>query len=579
MNSKSPLLSLCVSPEMPLLEIMLQLERAVKDGAPAGIALVTDEAGCLIGTITDGDIRRASAKHGTFDLLAKQVMNASPIFFPETYAFRQILEELPERLKASGRKSRRFLGKIVLVDEHRRPRRVLPYHRLWEQRVALHRHIVVLGMGYVGFTLALVLAEQGFYVTGYDVQELLIDQLKKGRSHIHERGLDVIFHRQLNQHFFPASEMPEDGEVYIIAVGTPLQANGHRRPDLSYLKSAAEMVGKVLRRGDLVVLRSTVPVGSSREVVLPILERESGLKGGVDFFLSFAPERTAEGKALEELRNLPQLIGGLNEESMEATAAMFRDITPTIVRLDSLEQAEIAKLLNNSFRDLVFSFANQAAQLAAHYNVDIVRTIKAANQGYPRNPIPLPSPGVGGPCLTKDPYIFSAAAEKAGIEQPIFLHGRRINEQMIRFVVEQLFLGFRQMQKDVRKAKILVCGLAFKGEPETGDLRNSTSIAIAHELLRKGLEVGAHDPVASKEEIEAFGLQAVDLPKGYHKTDAVLFLNNHRSYRNANFEEILPLMADSPLVFDAWRLFEPEDVLAAGKCMYLGLSFRASNIK
>ncbi len=556
---------------MPLLNVMLQLEQAVKQGLPAGIALVTDPEGRLIGTITDGDIRRASARHHSFDLPARQVMNASPIFFPEHYSFRQILEALPEKLKASGRKSRRFLGKIVLVDEERRPQRVLPYHQLWEQRVALHRHIVVLGMGYVGFTLALVLAEHGFYVSGFDVQAGLIGQLQQGRAHIHERGLDVIFHRQLNHHFFPVSEMPEDGEVYIIAVGTPLSGDGHKKPDLRYLESAAEMVGRVLRRGDLVVLRSTVPVGSSREVVLPILERESGLKGGVDFFLSFAPERTAEGKALEELRNLPQLIGGLTEESVEATAAMFRDITPTIVRLDSLEQAEIAKLLNNSFRDLVFSFSNQVAQLAAHYNVDIVRTIKAANQGYPRNPIPLPSPGVGGPCLTKDPYIFSAAAQKAGIEQPLFLHGRSINEQMTGFVVKRLFDTFRQMEKDLRS--VLVCGLAFKGEPETGDLRNSTSIEIAHELLQRGVEVRAHDPVASKEEIAAFGLSPVDLPEGYKNADAVLFLNNHRSYRNTLFEEVLPLMSAPPLVFDAWRLFEPEEVLAAGDCVYLGLSF------
>lgn len=581
MKKNRPLEPLCVAPHMSLLHVMLQLDKAVEQGYIAGIALVTDEEGRLKGTITDGDIRRASSRYGSFDLRAEEVMNPHPITFPASYSFRQILEELPLKLKASGRKSRRFLSKIVLVDEQNRPQRVLPYHRLWEQRVALHRHIVVLGMGYVGFTLALVLAEQGFFVTGYDVQSDLITRLQKGCSHVHERGLDAIFRRQLNKNFFPSMDMPADGEVYIIAVGTPVQdkGSGVLQPDLTSLRKAAEMVGQRLRPGDLVVLRSTVPVGSTREVVLPVLEEQSGLEAGVDFFLSFAPERTAEGKALEELRNLPQLIGGVNEESVEATAAMFRDITPTIVRLDSLEQAELAKLLNNSFRDYVFAFSNQAAQLAAHYGVDVVRTIRAANQAYPRQEIPLPSPGVGGPCLTKDPYIFAAAAEKAGIAHPLFLHARRVNETMVDFVVERVLSAFRQMGKEPEDApRVLVCGLAFKGQPETADLRHSTSIAIAHRLLEKGLQIVGHDPVASAEAITSFGLQAAAWPEAIRDTDAVLFLNNHLFYKGIDLEDLLSGMRSPALVLDAWHLFEPEEVLAAGPCVYLGLSFSRSNI-
>ncbi len=581
MKKDRPLEPLCVAPQTSLLQVMLQLEKAVEQGYIAGIALVTDEEGRLKGTITDGDIRRASSRYGSFELRAEEVMNPHPITFPSSYSFRQILEELPLKLKASGRKSRRFLSKIVLVDEQNRPQRVLPYHRLWEQRVALHRHIVVLGMGYVGFTLALVLAEQGFYVSGYDVQTDLIDRLNRGHTHVHERGLDALFRRQLHKNFFPSAEMPSDGEVYIIAVGTPLKAENSNalQPDLSSLQRAADLVGQRLRPGDLVVLRSTVPVGSTREVVLPILEERSGLEAGVDFFLSFAPERTAEGKALEELRHLPQLIGGLNEESVEATAAMFRDITPTIVRLDSLEQAEMAKLLNNAFRDLVFGFANQVACLAAHYGVDIVRTIRAANQAYPRDPIPLPSPGVGGPCLTKDPYIFAVAARQAGLEEPLFLHARRANEQMIDFVADRLLAAFRQMGKKVdKKTKVLVCGLAFKGDPETGDLRHSTSVAIARRLLRDGLNVVGHDPVASVEEIGSFGLEGGKWPEVARAADAVLFLNNHAFYRKIDLEDLLSRMCSPALVLDAWQMFEVEEVLAAGPCLYLGLSFSRSNI-
>ncbi|MCB0641233.1 MAG: nucleotide sugar dehydrogenase [Phaeodactylibacter sp.] len=406
MLTKTVLEPLCVPGTATLMEVLAQMDQAVSKGLTAGIALVVDEAGSLIGTITDGDIRRSSIEYQSFDILAKDLMNPDPITFPDSYSFKEILEELPHILKSKGRNSKKYLSKVLLIDEEKRPTRIIEYHQLWEQRVASHRHVVVLGMGYVGFTLALVLADRGFQTTGFEIDESRVDALKKGHSYIHERGLDELFKRQLNKNFLPSAELPDDGDVFIISVGTPVNKKEGEplpTPELGFLKSAAEMVGKKLKSGNLVILRSTVPVGTTREVVLPVLEKASGLKGGEDFHLSFAPERTAEGKAVKELRELPQMIGGLNEESVEATAALFRDLTPAIVRLKTIEQAEIAKLLNNCFRDLKFSFANYVTQIAEHYNVDIVETIRAANQGYPRDPIPLPSPGVGGACLTKDP--------------------------------------------------------------------------------------------------------------------------------------------------------------------------------
>ena len=581
MLTKTMLSPLCVQKEDSLIQVLERTNEAVQQGHPAGIALVVDAEGKLIGTITDGDIRRASVRHRSFETTAGEVMNADPITFPDHYTIKDVLEALPKVLEAKGRKSERFLSKVVLVDAEKRPTRILEYHQLWEQRVASHRHVVVMGMGYVGFTLALVLADRGFQTTGFDIDQKKIDLLNDGKSYIHERGLDELFSRQLNNNFLPSAELPEDGDVYIISVGTPVvQQEGMDMPGprLDYLESASRMVGEKLKRGNLVILRSTVPVGTTREVVLPMLEEASGLKAGIDFHLSFAPERTAEGKAVKELRSLPQIIGGFNEESVEATAALFRDLTPTIVRVDSLEQAEIAKLLNNCFRDLIFSFANHVSQIASHYNVDIVQTIRAANQGYPRDPIPLPSPGVGGACLTKDPYIFASVARKWDYDTTLFEYGRSVNESMHPYVVDRLLAQWVKLGKTPKECNVLICGLAFKGEPETGDIRNSSAIEIA-ELLKPHVgRIYGHDPVADKEEVLAEGITPTEMEDVYDKVDAVLFLNNHRYYERMDIPQMVKDLKAPAIIFDGWSLFNSEDVINAGPCIYMGLSQTVSSL-
>lgn len=572
---------ICFSPETSVFEILEKQNEAVKTGIPAGIALIVDKEYKLIGTISDGDLRRAVLKFKTYDLTAEQVMTTNPIYFPDSFSYKQILERLPIELKNRNRGSKKYLSKIILVDNNEVPTQILEYHQLWEQKVASHRHIVTLGMGYVGFTLSMVLADRGFRTTGVDVDAEKINLLKSGNSYIHEKGLDELFKRQLNKNFIPSTEIPDDGDVYIISVGTPVGQIGNDKmptPNLNALISVATSIGKKLNSGNLVVLRSTVPVGTTREFVLPILEKESGLKGGRDFHLSFAPERTAEGKAVKELRELPQIIGGINEESLEATAALFRDLTPTIVRVKSLEQAELSKLLNNCFRDLVFSFANQVAQVASAFNIDVVETIKAANQGYPRNPIPLPSPGVGGACLTKDPYIFASVCDKISITDTLFEQSRSINESMHPFIANRIIETLQSLGKDPAQSNILVCGLAFKGEPETGDIRHSSSVEIANLIKPKVNRVYGHDPVCDVDDIIDHGLVPVNLPDGFAKIDVVMFLNNHRSYEKVDLKDMISKMKDTPIVFDGWNLFNPEDVLKSGKCFHMGLSSTSSSL-
>ncbi|MBX2926539.1 MAG: nucleotide sugar dehydrogenase [Saprospiraceae bacterium] len=576
----NPIEKLFCSVSTDIVSLYHLFNQAVQYQLPAGIALVVNSENILIGTITDGDIRRAIVQKNTLDLRAGDCMQSNPITFSEHATIGDILEALPGELTARGRKSNRFLSKIVLVDSLRRPVRVLDYHQLIEQRIAKHRNLVVVGLGYVGLTMALVLADEGFQVTGVEIDASRRAVLERGESYIHEIGLPELVKSHINKRFRTSENLPAEGDVYIISVGTPVEQgpDGEKIPVMKHLEDACRKIASHLKRGNLVILRSTVPMGASRNFVKPLLEKGSGLICGLDFHLSFAPERTAEGKALKELRSLPQIIGGYDPDSTEATAAIFRDVTPVIVRVDSMEAAEMAKLVNNSFRDYIFAFSNQMALIASKYNINVVDVIKAANEGYPRDPVPLPSPGVGGPCLTKDPHILASSGDKLGFTGDIFRKGRQINELMHHHVFNVVWNQLKTIGKNPEEAKILLCGMAFKGHPETGDIRNSSSIEIGMLFLNELKIVYAYDPIARPEEIASEGFIPVDIPSGFDRIDAVLFLNNHKIFEKINLYDMVRRMNDAPIIFDGWNLFRHENILTVKPCVYLGLSYVKSSL-
>jgi UDP-N-acetyl-D-mannosaminuronic acid dehydrogenase len=571
---------ICCKPGSSLMDVLNIFDSAKSYNLPSGIALVVADDNRLLGTITEGDVRRSLLKHQSLSVAAELVMESNPITFTEDLTISKILENLPLELSKRNRKANKYLSKIVIVDVEKKPVRVVEYHELWEQKVASHRHLVVIGMGYVGLTMAVVMADAGFMVTGVEVNESRYNMLKDGDSYIHELGLPELLKEQLNRNLFIAQEIPADGDVFIISVGTPVEriANGRKEPIMDHLNDACRAIGKTLKRSNLVILRSTVPIGTCRNVVKEQLENYSGLRCGVDFHLAFAPERTAEGKALKELRSLPQIIGGYNSDSLEATAAIFRELTPTIVKVDSMEAAEMAKLINNSFRDYVFAYSNQMAQIASVFNINVVDVINAANEGYARDPVPLPSPGVGGPCLTKDPHIFASVAEKFELQDEIFTRGRQINESMHQHVFNAVLKQIEFTGKVAKECKILVCGLAFKGNPETGDIRNSSSIEIAKMFQDYGMEVRGYDAVAIKDEVEEYGIKPVTIPEAFNDIDVVLFLNNHKSFEKINVFEMVRMMNEKPIIYDGWNLFRPEDILLARPCTYIGLSFHKTSI-
>tara|TARA_B110000046_G_scaffold65207_1_gene72681 strand:- start:123 stop:1871 length:1749 start_codon:yes stop_codon:yes gene_type:complete len=572
--------NLFCSKETSLKEVLDKFDKASTYNLPSGIALFVNNHKSLIGVISQGDIRRALLKDTSLEEKAYKYMIDSPITFNSSDSLSIILEKLPEELNIRNRKSSKFLDKIILVDDKNTPIRIIGYHELWEQKVAIHRNISIIGMGYVGLTLALVMADSGFNITGIESNKKTLNLLKKGESHIFENGLLELLNENLNRNLIFEKEV-DTSDVFIISVGTPIFCNSDEEmvPNMDYLEGASFSVGRKLSVGNLVVLRSTVPVGTTRNFVKDILEKESGLVCGIDFHLSFAPERTAEGSAIKELRSLPQIIGGFNQDSIRVTSAIFRDITSTIVTVTSLEEAEMVKLINNSFRDYIFAFSNHIAKIASKYNINAHRLINSSNKGYIRDPIPYPSPGVGGPCLTKDPYIFSFVTDQHSINHKLFLNGRKVNESMHNFVYEQFMKALKLVGKEGKKNKILFCGLAFKGYPETGDIRNSSSVEIIKIFLKHNYDLYGYDAVASSEEIESIGLSYHDINSGFDEFDAVLFLNNHTKFQKINPFNMVSNMKEKPIIFDGWDLFQDKEILSVKPSIYLGLSNILSSIK
>lgn len=508
-----------------------------------GVVLENDK---VIGTITDGDIRRflLNTDKDTSEIFAEEIMNPEPIVFEENELDR-ILDDFANKLAHRRGK----LKWVTLVDENRNLKNILNIETVSNTTPK----ISVIGLGYVGLTLALVLSDKNFKVQGVETNEAVLSDLKRNKTHIREPKIEKFLEYQVGKNLELTNFLDPKNDVYIVTVGTPVQRTGNEfELNKSYLEVVTNDLCKVLKRGDLIIFRSTVSIGTCREA-LHIIEKGTGFKCGFDFYLSFAPERTEEGNALKELTELPQLIGGFDKVSTLKTANIFRKVTNTIITLNSLEEAEMSKLLNNTFRDYVFGFSNYVSRLAASKGIDIINVINAANKDYPRNPIPLPSPGVGGPCLTKDPFIMSESFSDA--LDPIFVKSRMENENMIAYVVSSVLDSLERLSIAPEEAKILILGLAFKGNPKTGDLRNSTSIEIYDRLKPVVGNLYGFDYEADESECLDLGVDFLrDFEKCLGEMDAILILNNHIKFKELDFSKTN--FTKQVILFDPWSLFQ-----------------------
>lgn len=552
--------SVLVDRRMTIKQTMAVIERAPKEGGPAGIAAIVDKDHKLLGIVTDGDIREAILAGVDLDSPVEEIMTKDPITVNASLSDTEKYEMALQRIRHSRRMLDRAVGRFVVVDDGGKIEDIISFFELWKRSEIKSRDICVLGLGYVGLTLAVSLADVGFNILGVDTNQDVVETVQHGSPHFHEVGLAASLNYHLDKRLRVSTELDSgDHDVYVICVGTPIDEN--HKTIMTYVRDAGSMIGKVLKRGDLVIVRSTVPVGTSRNHVLPILERESGLKGGQDFHLACAPERTVAGQALKELKSLPQVIGGLDKQSLELASNLFRELTPVIVSVDTLEAAEMVKLINNAFRDFVFAFSNELALICDKWNLDAAKVIEAANEGYPRDTIPLPSPGVGGVCLRKDPYILVETVRENGYEPKLIGRSREINEYMPFYIYQKMLDFCKAVKKDIGAIKIFVVGFAFKGRPETSDMRDSSTLQLVDHLSEVNENIYGYDPVISKRELrEEAGVIACDLDEGFRGADCVVVMNNHPSYVKWDIYSLFATLNKPALFFDGWHMFSPEDI-------------------
>jgi len=419
-------------------------------------------------------------------------------------------------------------------------------------------------MGYVGLTLAAALADKGFEVHGVDVQEPVLQQLRLGKPHIFEPGVEEVFTRLIGTRIFVGTQLPADGvDAAVICVSTPVDPETHV-PYVKNLDTAARHIAALCSPDTLVVVRSTVPIGTSREVVLPPLEEAWG-----SALLVMAPERTIQGQALRELVELPQVVGGLDELSLERGVEFFGGLARQIVPVSSLETAELVKLTNNCHTDVIYAFGNEVAMLTERLGLDPLEVIRATNLDYPRPNIAKPG-YVGGGCLSKDPYIMLAGAERRGHTAEIIRSARTLNEELPAHVARRVVA----LMAETGGSRLAVLGWAYKGWPPTDDMRGTPIATMMPVFDEAGISVVGHDPLVANDVIRAYGGQPSDIASAFSGADAVLVITDHPQYRALDIGSLLS-GSEVRLVFDSWRILDEATVRSHG-ARYAGLGYEPS---
>lgn len=415
-------------------------------------------------------------------------------------------------------------------------------------------NIAVVGFGYIGMCIGASIANTGNRVIGFDVNPEVIKKTNCGECRVSEPGLAELLRMNVDEkRLLATSNISElkGSDIIIITVGTPLDSRCV--PDMSHIKEAAQMISEVVVKGQIIILKSTVPPLTTTDVVRPLLER-NGLRAGVDFGLGFCPERLAEGNALNELKAIPVVVGGVNEKSTRVIATVWRALFPVeTIPVSSPAAAEMSKLADNLWIDLNIALANEIAMLSERLGINAMEVIRAANslpKGKSNVNILYPSMGVGGYCLTKDPWFLYALGKENGIEMKTPRVSREINERMPIYTFNLIEETLLSKGKKLTDSKVAVFGLSFKNN--TGDLRNTPTVITIKMLLESGCEVKVFDPLVDKE--EARRLTRAEVVTSWNDAvrdaDCIAFFTFHDRFREIPFELLSSLTKGDCFILD-----------------------------
>jgi UDP-N-acetyl-D-glucosamine dehydrogenase len=387
--------------------------------------------------------------------------------------------------------------------------------------------VVVVGQGYVGLPLAIRAVEVGYRVVGLDTSEDRVKLLAAGESYVEDVSNESLVEALASERYVPSTEPRRCAgfDVAVITVPTPLTDGV---PDLSYIESAARTLARFLRPGAAVILESTTYPGTTEELVLPILEEASGLTGGSDFHLGYSPERIDPGNKVWTFVNTPKVVSGIDAESLEVVRGFYATLVDDVVAVSGTAEAELTKLLENTFRHVNIALVNELAMFAADMGIDMHEAITAASTkpfGYMRF---VPGPGVGGHCLPIDPSYLSWRVKHALGHSFRFVElANDVNAHMPDYVIRRVTAALNSFRKPVRGSRILLLGLAYKAN--TGDARESPALVVADRLARMGAEVRAVEPYI-QESVDARVALVQLTREELADADAVVLLTDHDEF-------------------------------------------------
>ena len=401
---------------------------------------------------------------------------------------------------------------------------------LYQKIVNKEEKISLVGLGYVGMPIAVSFSKK-VDVIGFDVNKAKIDLYKSGIDPTKEVGDEAI--KNCSVDFTSDPERLREAKFHIVAVPTPVNAD--HTPDLSPVEGASHILGKYLTKGSIVVYESTVYPGVTEDVCVPILEAESGLKCGVDFKIGYSPERINPGDKVHRLETIVKIVSGMDEETLDEVAKVYELVVEAGVhRAESIKVAEAAKVIENSQRDINIAFMNELSIIFNKMGIDTKAVLEAAGTKW--NFLKFFPGLVGGHCIGVDPYYLTYKAEQMGYHSQIILSGRRINDDMGKYVVESLVKKLIQADIPVKSARVAILGFTFK--ENCPDTRNTRIIDIVNELKEYSITPVIADPVADKDEaMHEYGMEFADMDT-IRDMDAVILAVSHEEFSSLTIEDM-----------------------------------------
>ncbi|MDG1201067.1 MAG: nucleotide sugar dehydrogenase [Candidatus Actinomarina sp.] len=401
--------------------------------------------------------------------------------------------------------------------------------------------VAVIGLGYVGLPLAIQATSSNLKVYGYDIDENKISNYNLGKSTIEDIS-DKELKASLEKGLFLSSDPKylSESETIVISVPTPLT---DYQPDLSYVKAAAETIAKNITKNQIIILESTTYPGTTVEVLIPVIEEISNLKAGVDFFVGYSPERIDPGNDTWNFKNTPKVISGINDESLSKIENFYEKIIDSVVKVSGTKEAEMVKLLENTYRHVNIALINELAILCNMLEIDIWEVVNAAKTKPFGFESFRPGPGVGGHCIPVDPNYLSFKTRQIGKPVRFVELAQEINNSMPSYVVSRLLEKMNLLEKPFKNSKILILGVAYK--KDIGDVRESPAIGIIENLFERGVNVKYYDPFVDSILVNKKYVEKEDSFDNIDKYDLVLVHTAHTDFENFDFSKV------SVPIFDA----------------------------